>query len=156
VGKAEIAQLIVFENRGGKIGYRIINSLNGNQTIERPVLDRKLDSLVSDLTQSLVASGLYGKEAAAMIKTWKDSWFEEGLRVFYVLPRQTTDAVLPIKVEPTPAQLVRVLVGRAEVITPEMEKSVKQEVGKLSDRSPKVRAEAFLEIRKHGRFSEPI
>src|SRR5262249_25031392 len=74
----------------------------------------------------------------------------------YVLPRKTTDAVLPIDVEPKPAQLVRVLVGRAEVITPEMEKAVKQEVGRLSDPSPKVRDEAFLEIRKHGRFSEPI
>jgi hypothetical protein len=89
-----------------------------------------------------------------MIKTWRASWFEEGVRVFYVLPRETTDAVLPIDIDPKPVQLVRVLVGRAEVITPEMEKSVERQVGKLSD--PKAREEAMLTIRKYGRFSEPI
>ena len=91
-----------------------------------------------------------------MIKTWRNSWFEEGLRVFYVLPRQTTDAVLPITIEPRPAELVRVLVGRAEVITPEMEKSVQRQVSMLSDPSPKVRQTAMQTIRKYGRFSEPI
>ena len=104
----------------------------------------------------LVASGLYEKEADAMIKTWRSSWFEEGMRVFYVLPRPTTDAVLPITIEPRPAELVRVLVGRAEVITPEMEKSVQQQVSLLGDPSPAVRETAMLAIRKYGRFSEPI
>ena len=91
-----------------------------------------------------------------MIKTWRDSWFEEGTRVFYILPRQTTDAVLPITIEPRPAELVRVLVGRAEVITPEMEKSVRAQVKLLSDPSPQVREAAAQAIREHGRFSEPI
>ena len=94
--------------------------------------------------------------ADAMIKTWRDNWFEEGLRVFYVLPRQTTDAVLPVTIEPRPAELVRVLVGRAEVITPEMEKSVQRQISMLRDPSPRVRDEAMRTIRKYGRFSEPI
>src|SRR5947208_10954747 len=91
-----------------------------------------------------------------MIKTWRTSWFEEGMRVFYVLPRETTDTVLPINIDPKPTQLVRVLVGRAEVITPEMEKSVQRQVEMLGDPSPRVREEARLAIRKYGRFSEPI
>ena len=91
-----------------------------------------------------------------MIKTWRDNWFEEGLRVFYILPRQTTDAVLPVTIEPRPTELVRVLVGRAEVITPEMEKSVQRQVSMLSDASPQVRETALQTIRKYGRFSEPI
>ena len=150
----EIVRLIVFENRGGQIGYRVLDAFTGETTSDRPTLDGNIDLLVSELKKTLVASGLYEKEADAMIKTWRSSWFEEGVRVFYVLPRETTDAVLPIAIDPKPTQLVRVLVGRAEVITPEMEKSVQGQVGMLSD--PKARGEAILAIRKYGRFSEPI
>src|SRR6266566_4891809 len=95
-----IPHVIIFENRGGKIGFRSIDNLAGEMTIERPPLDQSTDSVIQDLKQVLVFSGLYEKEADAMIKTWRDSWFEEGSRLFYVLPRQTTDAVLPITIDP--------------------------------------------------------
>jgi ribonucleotide reductase alpha subunit len=49
-----------------------------------------------------------------------------------------------------------VLVGRTEVITPEMEKSVEKQVEMLGDQSAQVRENATREIRKYGRFSEPI
>ena len=91
-----------------------------------------------------------------MIKTWRNSWFEDGMRVFYLLPRTNTDMVLPLTIQPTPTQVVRVLVGRTEVITPEMEKSVRDKVSLLSSPSSKVREEARLAIQKYGRFSEPI
>src|SRR5205807_2731826 len=155
-GKDEIAHLIIFENRGGKIGYRRYDGFSGEVTQQRPALDQNLNSLLQELKGILVAAGLYEKEADAMIKTWRNSWFEEGMRVFYVLPRQTIDAVLPITIEPRPAELVRVLVGRAEVITPEMEKSVQRQVSMLGDSSPAVRESAMQTIRKYGRFSEPI
>jgi hypothetical protein len=155
-GKDEIAHLIIFENRGGKLGYRLLDGFTGETTVERTPLDKNIESLLYELKVMLVASGLYEKEAAAMIKTWRSSWFEEGMRVFYILPRQTTDAVLPITIEPRPAELVRVLVGRVEVITPEMEKSVQSQVSLLGDPSPEVRKTAMLDIRKYGRFSEPI
>jgi hypothetical protein len=156
LGKDEIKHLIIFENRGGKIGYRLCDAFTGEMTHERPTLDKNMDSLLAELKQILVASGLYEKEAAAMIKTWRGSWFEEGMRVFYILPRQTTDAILPVTIEPRPAELVRVLVGRAEVITPQMEKTVQQQISLLRDSSPEVRETAMREIRKYGRFSEPI
>ncbi len=155
-GKDEIAHLIVFENRGGKLGYRLVDGFTGETTIERPALNQNIESLLFDLNQVLVGAGLYEKEAAAMIKTWRNSWFEEGMRVFYILPRRATDAVLPITIDPKPTQLVRVLVGRTEVITPEMEKSVQRQVSMLGDPSPEVRKTAMLNIRKYGRFSEPI
>jgi hypothetical protein len=156
LGKEEIKNLIIFENRGGKVGYRLCDAFTGEMTHERPVLDKSMDSLLEDLKQILVANGLYEKEAAAMIKTWRNSWFEEGMRVFYILPRQTTDAILPVTIEPRPAELVRVLVGRAEVITPQMEKTVQQQLSLLRDPKPEVRETAMQEIRKYGRFSEPI
>ncbi|HEU5236597.1 MAG TPA: hypothetical protein VFU37_05610 [Pyrinomonadaceae bacterium] len=152
----EIPRLIVFENRNGKIGYRVVDSFSREITSERPELDKNLDALIRELRQTLVAAGLYDKEAEAMIKTWKNSWFEEGMRVFYILPRRITDATLPLQIDPHPAELVRVLVGRTEVITPEMEQSVKQHVSRLNDPSPKTREEARQAIQKLGRFYEPI
>jgi hypothetical protein len=152
----KIERLIVFENGGGKIGYRMLDAFTGETISERPTLDANIDLLIGDLKQTLVAAGLYEKEAEAMIKTWRTSWFEEGMRVFYILPRETTDTVLPIDIDPKPTQLVRVLVGRAEVITPEMEKTVQKQVSMLANPWPAVREEAMLAIRKYGRFSEPI
>jgi len=151
-----IPRVIVFENRNGKIGYRIVDSFSREITSERPGLDKNVESLIRELRQTLVASGLYDKEADAMIKTWQNSWFEEGMRVFYILPRRITDATLPLQIDPQPAELVRVLVGRTEVITPEMEQSVKQQVSRLNDPSPKIREEARQAIQKLGRFYEPV
>jgi len=156
LGKDEITHLIIFENRGGKLGYRLLDGFTGETTVERPPLDKNIESLLHDLKVMLVASGLYEKEATAMIKTWRNSWFEEGMRVFYILPRQATDAVLPVTIDPRPAELVRVLVGRTEVITPEMEKAVQKQISMLGDSSPEVREDAMQNIRRYGRFSEPI
>jgi hypothetical protein len=155
-GKDPIAQLIVFENREGKVGFQTIENLSGATTIDRPALDKSTDGVIPGLRRALVAAGLYDKEADAMIKTWRNSWFEAGMRVFYVLPRSTTDAVLPITIDPRPDELVRVLVGRTEVITPELEKSVKEQVSRLNASAPAARAEAAAAIKKYGRFSEPI
>src|SRR6185369_8675445 len=70
------------------------------------------------LRAALTAAGLYEKEAEAMVKTWDDSWLgEPGLRVLYVLPQKWADGVLPVKITPAPAEMKRVFVGRAEIIT---------------------------------------
>jgi hypothetical protein len=155
-GKAPLARVIVFENRDGKIGFQTVENFSGATTIDQPALDKNTDAVIQQLREALLGAGLYEKEADAMIKTWRDSWFEAGIRVFYILPRSTTDDVLPIQIDPQPNQLVRVLVGRTEVITPEMEKSVKEEVSRLNDGSAKVRADAAATIRKYGRFYGPI
>src|SRR5262249_23299695 len=92
----EVAEVILFENREGKLGWRIHGALKGEATIARPALDQSVESLRREIEKTLVAQGLYEKEAAAMVKTWRDSWFEEGLRVFYIVPRRATDAILPL------------------------------------------------------------
>ena len=136
--------------------YRVLDHFSGETAIERSQLDKDVEAVIRDLRQVLVSSGLYEKEADAMIKTWRDSWFEEGMRIFYILPRGITDSTLPLQIDPRPAELVRVLVGRTEVITPEMENAVKRQVSMLSDASPKVREQASFAIQKLGRFYEPI
>jgi hypothetical protein len=155
-GKTPLAQLILFENRDGKVGFQTVENFSGTTTVDRPALDKNTDAVIQQLRQSLVGAGLYEKEADAMIKTWRNSWFEAGIRVFYILPRSAIDEVLPMQIDPRPDELVRVLVGRTEVITPEMEKSVKEEVSRLNDASAEVRADAAVTIRKYGRFYEPI
>jgi len=104
----------------------------------------------------LVGFGLYEKEARAMVATWRDSWFEEGLRVFYVVQRPLTDKTLPLRVEPQPAHLVRVLVGRTEVITQEMEQAIQQQLEPLTGDAPDLHSVTMQVIRSHGRFAEPI
>src|SRR5438105_8838159 len=75
------------------------------------------------MAESLVKAGLYPREAAAMVKTWKDSWFEEdGVRVLYLLPRAWTDRTLPLALDPAPRDLARVMVGRAEVLLPSLQR----------------------------------
>lgn len=152
----ELVDVIVFENRGGRIGFNYVPKITGKTVVDRPVLGRTMDEVYSQLEKTLTVHGLYLKEARAMIKTWEDSWFEEGLRVFYILPRYATDKILPLTVHPQPKQTVRVLVGRAEVITPEMERDVERQVALLRSRSKKVRVNASAELKKHGRFYEPI
>ena len=74
--------------------------------------------LGAQMQKSLVKAGLYPREAAAMVKTWTDSWFQEdGIRVLYTLPGAWTDRTLPLKLAPAPRELVRVMVGRAEIIS---------------------------------------
>jgi hypothetical protein len=86
--------------------------------------------LLSDLEAALVAQGLFPREAQAMVETWRDSWFEEGSRLIYIVPSQAIDAILPLSVEPTATQTARVFVARIELITPETKQSVEQAVAK--------------------------
>src|SRR5262245_24589234 len=81
-----------------------------------------------------------------MIETCRDSWFEEGTRLFYIVPRRALDSILPLEIQPAPSQLSRVFVGRMEVITPEIQDRVRQAVAK-NDR---------VTLEKYGRFFEPI
>lgn len=161
LGADEVSQVVLFENRGGRVGYRIHCYL-GRGGANEVVLDRPelgghgLDALERDLEKILTTQGLYAAEAKAMIETWRGDWFEEGIRVFYILPRKRTDEVLPLAIEPAPAEVVRVFVGRFELITPEREASIRDEVGRLADPSPAVRAAAQAAIRREGRFAEPV
>ena len=70
-------------------------------------------------------AGLYRKEADAMLQTWWKSYFERpGLRVFWLVPAGFTDKTLPLKVEPPPGRIARILVGRAEILTPSFERAL--------------------------------
>ncbi len=119
-GDDPLALAVLFENRGGQIGYRMLRGLHGSNDIETPALTGSLDRLKQELSDALVSQGLYRKEADAMIETWRDSWFEEGMRVFYLVPRTLVDRELPLAIQPAPAKIARVFVGREEILSPYM------------------------------------
>jgi hypothetical protein len=141
-----VPMTILFENRDGHIGYRSAAEVAGSVTLDRPPLDAAFPQLRSDLGQALIAGGLFPKEAQAMLETWRDSWFEEGSRLIYIVPARLVDAILPLEVEPAPSRTSRVFVGRIELITPEAVEAVRQAMA-ANDRSI---------IDRYGRFMEPI
>jgi hypothetical protein len=123
-GAETIPVVMVFENRGGKIGYRIARGVQTVAEVDPPELTTNAAELRSELVGHLVEFGLYRKEALAMVETWRDSWFEEGMRVLYIVPRAMVDRVLPLEVSPTPAQTARVFVGRIEVLSPGVRQTI--------------------------------
>jgi len=133
---------------------------NATLKLDSPILPKQdLRPLVRDyLKHHLVAAGLYPREAEAMVKTWDDSWFgEEGLRVLYLLPQSWTDEALPITLDPQPKSLVRVMVGRAELITPSTEWELLKQAVRFSDADAAGQLEAVTAVQDlHlGRFAEP-
>ena len=65
-----------------------------------------------------------------MVNTWKRSYFRAaGTRVLYVLPREWTDRLLPLHLNPRPRELVRTLVGRVELQTGQEVESVLSKIG---------------------------
>jgi hypothetical protein len=123
-GAEPIPAMILFENRNGKIGYRALPRIEHTVNVETPELTGDLAALRRELAGTLSEFGLYPKEAAAMVETWRDSWFEEGMRLFYIVPRATVDSLLPLEVRPAAATTARVFVGRVEVLSPVMRETI--------------------------------
>lgn len=73
----------------------------------------------------LVPEGLHADEARAMVRTWARSWFAKpGMRALYVVPRAEVERILPLSITPKPKAIVRVLLGRIEFFTPEVEEDL--------------------------------
>jgi len=137
---------ILFENRGGKLGYTILDTSKSEAVVDTPALTGDFQSLRAELEAALVRQGLFAKEASAMVETWRDSWFEEGTRLFYIVPSAMVEEILPLTIQPRPANTVRVFVGRVEIFTPSTIKAVERAV-KTNDKTV---------IATYGRFLGPI
>ena len=141
-----IPSVILFENRGSRIGYTAAGPLYWSANIDPPSLGGDFESLRQELESTLVRQGLFQKEAHAMVETWRDSWFEEGSRLIYILPAASVDAMLPLHVEPAPQRTARVFVGRMELITPATRAAVEQAIARKD----------MSILQTFGRFMEPI
>lgn len=158
----QVGSVFLFENRGGAVGYRKVERLYGYGTrLDRPerflnraqrpayglyARESTIAQIKTDLKSALIAEGLYPKEAAAMIDTWRDSWFEEGSRLIYVLPTSTVDEMLPLEVLPKPMNTQRVFVGRIELMTQETQRVVQEAIARSDTRT----------LLAYQRFFDPI
>lgn len=145
-GAEPVPTVILFENREGRLGYRNAGEVKDAIALDSPSLDSSLPVLRTELETALMAQGLYPKEAQAMVETWRDSWFEEGTRLIYIVPSRAVDTFLPLQVNPAPSQTARVFVGRIELITPEVMRSVEDAMAR-SD---------WPAIERYGRFVDSI
>jgi hypothetical protein len=168
-GAEPIVWIMLLDNDGGTLRYASFDGVAAGQKreIALPTEPATLDAMGADLTAALVSTGLYEKEAVAMVNTWRSSWFgEQGTRLLYFVPQTLTDKLLPLTIEPKPAETVRVLVGRLDMMTPEQE----AEITKLVRDSATARAAAYQAarekempltyavpeaVRKLGRLAEP-
>ncbi|MGJ8643613.1 MAG: hypothetical protein ACSHX9_09415 [Luteolibacter sp.] len=83
----------------------------------RPVSEVE-EELATHWISALTEKGLTPDEAAAMVATWRATWFREpGTRVLSIVPRSHVDAVLPLEITPKPEKIERVFVARHEVIS---------------------------------------
>jgi len=145
-GDEEIPGVILFERRGEKVGFRVGGAVKDRAILEPPALTENMDSLSRELEGLLVSRGLYQDEAHAMVETWRNSWFEEGSRLLYLVPDEFLNAVLPLSIRPAPVQTVRVFVGRLELVTAETERAVERALATNDG----------VTLVKYGRFLEPI
>ena len=127
-GSEPIPVAILFGNHKGKTGYQVIRFIKDTVTLDPSALISDLGQLRHELMADLANFGLYPKEAAAMLETWHDSWFEEGTRVLYIMPKREVDSVLPLTITPEPQQITRVFVGRVEVLSPAAKQDLQEAV----------------------------
>ena len=127
-GTSTTPRVVLFENRRGRVGYRVASGAGSPITLSPPALTGRLDALRADLEAMLTGEGLYPREAKAMVETWRDSWFEEGARLFYIIPKAAVDQRLPLSISPAPTDVARVFVGRLELITPDMKNDVEHAI----------------------------
>jgi hypothetical protein len=146
LGSEEIPGMILFERRGERVGYRVGGPLQSETVLDAPELTASVDSVRVDLENELVARGLFPDEAHAMVETWRDSWFQEGSRLLYIVPESFVNAKVPLEINPAAAQLVRVFVGRVEVVTPATQREIETALAHQDSAT----------IDRFGRFLMPI
>ncbi len=119
-----------------------------------PDLKAYTDALAVKVTEALDATGLYHDEAQAMVNTWKRQWFTTpGVRVLYLMPQAWTDAAIPLTLDPPPDEMLRVMMIRVEVITPETEQADATMAKLLADPGTEQQGRSHFDAL--GRFAEP-
>jgi hypothetical protein len=154
-GMGDIPGRILVSVMDAKVTFKVLGKLMNQtvETVELPAEASTPDKLGEAMTKLLTEQGLYEKEAKAMVKTWKTDWFgQNGTRLLYLVNDVQTNYILPLTVEPKPEKLVRVLVGRHDVLTPEREREIDALVKKFNGESNQGAVDADKELSKLGRY----
>jgi hypothetical protein len=162
---AGLQHVFIVRVENGRGTYEYLPALESGKRVEHafPTMDAALpieqfaDRIAVDVERRLVESGLYEKEARAMVNTWRSSYFKtDGIRMLFLLPQSWTDRYIPMRIDPAPSELVRVMVGRLELLTVERERRAEHAVRDLASPDSVVRENAFIALRGEGRYVEPI
>ena len=141
-----LGDLILFENRGGATAFSAQHTSAERAAFDAPAPEGEGQSPQMHLQKALVAHGLYPREAKAMVDSWRSSWFEQGTRLFYIVSGEAVESMLPLRLDPQPAEVKRVFVGRIEIATPATLREVRLALERR-DRPA---------LAKYGRFLDPI
>jgi hypothetical protein len=172
-----VRHVFILRVEKGRGAYAYVPALTTSE-LEHPVpsmaasqpLDEFVKQVADDMARRLVESGLYEKEARAMVNTWASSYFKtDGVRVLFVMPQSWTDRFIPMSITAAPEmpdvtravprapeQLVRVMVGRVELLDHARESQAEHAIGALASSDAQVRERAFELLRSEGRYVEPI
>lgn len=159
-GKEELRHVLVVEVKDGACKTTRVDSLQSGAfgRIDLGALEKSSrEDLKKSIEAALASEKLYADEAKSMVITWEDSWLDEpGLRVLYVLGSNWTDETLPLRISPKPSEIVRVMVGRAEVITPAMELALYNSIVDYKNGDAPAKAQAVAKARAIGlgRFAD--
>jgi hypothetical protein len=141
-----LGDIILFENRDGATAYTARQTAADRVAFNPLEPQAESPSPQLQLQKTLVAHGLYPREAKAMIDSWRGSWFEQGTRLFYIVSGSAVEGMLPLEINPQPSEVKRVFVGRIEIATPKTLEEVRAALER-GDR-PK--------LAQYGRFLQPI
>jgi hypothetical protein len=162
-GHETIGPIFAVHTTNGQTAFTALGRLEPGARIRTPIPAAspgvspaaRLDELGAELRTALTGARLHADEAAAMVTTWRDSWFtENGTRILYLLPQAWTDEELPLRLHPAPRELVRVMVGRADILHQDVETRARERVADHF-RGDTTRAVAGLQQLGLGRFLEP-
>ncbi len=154
-GKDAVPAFVLLRVRDSKVYFETFGRLDAGaeQRIQEPTAASTPEKLGDAVAALLIEQGLYEKEARAMVKTWRDDWFgEEGTRVLYVVSEPRTAEFLPVTIKPKPDTLVRVMIGRHDVLSPEREIEVDALVKRVNGDSNRDAKAADEALGKLGRY----
>jgi hypothetical protein len=154
-GKEAVPAYVLVGVKDRKVSFRVFRHLSpgAEDRVELPAETSTAEKLGDAMAELLIGQGLYEKEARAMVKTWSRDWFrEDGTRVLYLVAEPVTSEFLPLTVEPKPDKVVRVLVGRHDVLTPEREREIDALVKRFNSPSNAESKAADTELGKLGRY----
>jgi hypothetical protein len=163
--RAGLHHLFILRVENGRGAYSYRTTLSPDEQLDEAVpsmdkalpIDRFVEEVSVDVARRLYASGLYEPEALAMVNTWKSSYFKtDGVRLLFVMPQSWTDRFIPMRIEPKPQELVRVMVGRVELLDAQREQRAEEAIRNLASPVSSVRERAFETLRGEGRYVEPI
>jgi hypothetical protein len=120
VENGPLPAVFAVEIEDGRLRFAQADGVGAGARMVLPVGASSAQLLEEAMTAALARAGLYDREAAAMVATWKHLWFgEPGTRLLAILPQKTVDGVVPLTVSPEPTKISRVFVARLEMLTPE-------------------------------------